>query len=55
MKQFAQANRFYCPKCRLTFFIPSDEGYKYSKVYCPVCGERGAKYTSCGWWIEKNK
>lgn len=56
MKQFAMANRFYCPKCRSTFFMPQSQGYKHTvAVYCPVCGEKKAEYTSDDWWTEKNK
>lgn len=53
--KYTMANRFYCTVCRTTFFMPRDEGYVKSTIYCPVCGEHKAKYTSDNWWVEKNK
>ena len=55
MHKYAQGNRFYCTSCRSTFFMPQDQGYIKSTIYCPVCGEHKAKYTSSYWWIEKLK
>lgn len=53
--KYTLANRFYCSGCRLTLFIPADEGYVGSNVHCPLCGKRKARHTSSGWWVEKNK
>jgi len=53
MANYMMASRFYCAACRATFFIPRSLGYIKGVLHCPLCGEHRAKFTSEGWWVEK--
>jgi len=52
---YITADRFYCTKCRKSFFVGDQVCYPEDVKYCPQCGGKSVKHTSSFWFIERER